>query len=217
MLTQISEPYRKFPKATSKQKYTYALYKCECGIEKEILSESVDSGITTSCGCYQRARLVIRNTTHGMSKHRLYRTWLHIIERCTDAEHKHYKSYGGRGIAVCSRWLDVRLFIEDMFPSYREELSIDRIDNNLGYSKENCRWATKAVQVRNTRLLRENNTSGYRGVCFDKNRGKFTVSISVSRKRVNLGRFTTALEAAITYDTYVIANNLEHTINGVIQ
>lgn len=89
--------------------------------------------------------------THGLRKHRLYQTWKHMIDRCYRPEAHNYEWYGGRGIVVCERWMTVNNFIEDMQSSYEEGLLLDRIDNNLGYSKDNCKWATYTEQSRNRR------------------------------------------------------------------
>ena len=201
-----------YPVGTLKRKARYGLYKCRCGIEFETQMARVKNGTTQSCGCYKKERVTI----HGLGSHRLYGVWNAIIQRCTNPNNKRYKDYGGRGITVCCEWMDVKNFIADMYPTYKEGLSIDRIDNDLGYSLENCRWATKEVQGSNTRLINSTNKSGYRGVCWDKSRNKWVAQIGIDCKNRGLGRFATALEAAIAYDKYVIDNNLEHTINGVV-
>ncbi len=153
----------------------------------------------------------IRN--HGLSKHRLYPTWANMLQRCNNPLHKFYSYYGGRGIKVCERWLKAENFIEDMYPTFKEGLSIDRVDTNDNYCKENCRWANKSTQTRNTRKIRISNTSGFRGVSFDKERNKFKASIRVNGKEKTLGRYKTDIEAAKAYDDYVTKHNLEHTKN----
>ena len=151
--------------------------------------------------------------THGLTKHRLFNTWNSMMARCHGKNNKRYKVYGDRGIEVHQDWHNVKTFIDDMYPSYIEGLSIDRINNDLGYSKDNCRWVSDNIQSRNRRLLQVNNKTGYRGVGFLKSRNKFRARISVNYKEIHLGYFKTALEAAKAYDNYIIDNNLEHTKN----
>ncbi len=88
---------------------------------------------------------------HGYAHHPLYIIHHGMMQRCNKKSNKSYKHYGGRGIRVCDRWLDVGNFIEDM-GQRPEGTSLDRIDNNGNYEPLNCRWATSSEQVQNTRL-----------------------------------------------------------------
>lgn len=199
---------------TNKKRLRYGLYKCSCGNEFKAISSRVKNMHTKSCGCYTIMRTKEVNTTHGVNTHPLYNIWHNIIKRTTNIKAKQYKDYGGRGISICERWLKVENFIEDMYPTFEEGLTIDRINNDGNYEPSNCRWTTRSVQSRNTQIIRANNTSGYRGVCFNKSAKKWQAQIVICRKLKYLGLFLNASEAAKAYDSYVIENGLEHTING---
>ncbi len=86
---------------------------------------------------------------YGTQKTREYRIWLLMRSRCNNPKHKSYHNWGGRGIRVCEEWNDFLVFLNDMGLS--NGLSIDRIDNNGNYCKENCRWATTKQQSQNKR------------------------------------------------------------------
>ena len=86
----------------------------------------------------------------GRHSHPLFHTWNGMIRRCHDPKKSDYNYYGGRGITVCDRWHDFWKFVEDMEPKPKG-LSIDRIDNDKGYSKDNCRWVSHVTQCNNRR------------------------------------------------------------------
>lgn len=124
---------------------------CKCGTTKILAGCLLSSGKTKSCGC-ERANL-IRDAaiTHGKTRTREFETWSRIKYRCHNSKSKDFLNYGGRGIYVCNEWLtSFENFLNDM--GVRPEgMSIERKDNNKGYSKENCIWATTKDQNKNKR------------------------------------------------------------------
>lgn len=128
------------------------LCKCDCGMEVVKTGNYLRCKHNTakSCGCLHKERASEANLKHGMSKTLTYATWVKMKGRCLNNKDKNYQYYGGRGIAVCKRWLKFENFFVDMGEKPKG-LTIERIQNNLGYFKENCKWATWAEQNRNTR------------------------------------------------------------------
>ena len=133
-------------RAENKGSHAQWLCKCECGREKTATTHNLLRGSTRSCGC-----LHVTSLTHGMSKERPYGIWRGMKQRCFRKKSKDYVRYGGRGIAVCEKWLTFEGFWEDMRVGYSDELTLERTDNNKNYEPSNCRWATNSEQQVNKR------------------------------------------------------------------
>lgn len=98
------------------------------------------------------------NTTHGYApkhrkRHPIYQAWRAMRRRCSSQKSKDWKNYGGRGISVCKEWGKFENFLRDMRPSWKPGLMLERLNNLKGYSKGNCKWATRIEQNRNKRNL----------------------------------------------------------------
>lgn len=127
------------------------LFVCDCGKSIVCRGSEVSRGATKSCGCLVSERSKETNTSHNKSRTRTYKTWISMRSRCNNPTDEFYEFYGGRGISVCAAWqASFDAFYADM-GDQPDGLSIDRIDNNQGYFKENCRWATSETQQRNKR------------------------------------------------------------------
>ena len=172
----------KYQTAKSSQKQRCGVYVCVgCGglYERQINNKS-KAPCKTCTG-----RIFV---THGESKTRLYGVWTGMRKRCNAKTGKDVQNYVERGIKVCNEWeSDYSAFKKFALENgYLEHLTLDRIDNNKGYDPTNCRFATMKVQSRNTRRLRSDNTTGYRGVTFKKNTNKYMAQITINSKNKSM-------------------------------
>jgi len=129
------------------------IFGCDCGNKLEALGSSVRRGVTRSCGCLRVESNLTRLQTHGMRDSDEYAVWCGMKARCYNKNNPRFKHYGGRGITVCDEWRDsFQAFYRDM-GSCPPGLTIERKNNDLGYSKGNCIWGTDTEQGRNTRRV----------------------------------------------------------------
>ena len=130
---------------------------CDCGNSINTRVSSLNRGSTKSCGCLQREAsgkaCVKRLTKHGHTaggNSRTYRIWINMVSRCTNPKFDAYPYYGGRGIAVAESWRSFANFLADMGEA-PASLTLDRIDSDGNYCKENCQWSTRVQQANNRR------------------------------------------------------------------
>jgi hypothetical protein len=152
-------------------KWRTALWEClcDCGSIRFLKTDTLIKGKSSSCGCFRSKRMAHQNkklfTTHGFSSRnnkisrKFYRAWQGMLDRCLNKNGEFYYRYGGRGIKVCDEWLTFEGFKEDMYESYLKHgkdfgfgrsTTLDRIEVNGNYCRENCRWLTQAEQMLNT-------------------------------------------------------------------
>lgn len=201
-------------------KFTDKREKCliKCNICNKEYEAQYSKNIFIAKGCKECTNKLpkytkIRSEYYTPRLHEIYKT---MIQRTTNENRKGATEYYiDKNIKVCEEWLtDREIFFKwAQENGYKETLTIDRKDGTKGYFPDNCRWVTRAIQSRNTKLLRKSNTSGYRGVSLTEDKSKWRARITVNSVQMLLGTFTTALEAALAYDNYILTHNLEHTKN----
>ena len=131
---------------------------CDCGREKMVWRRNLLSGASTSCGCSKRGKPKYSQERHEYAISRISDIYGAMKKRCYSPNSVNYNNYGGRGITICDEWLgvdgDLRFYRWSLEHGYSDELSIDRIDNNKGYSPDNCKWSTRQEQNDNKRSSR---------------------------------------------------------------
>lgn len=139
---------------------------------------------------------------HGESKTRLYNIWRGMKSRCLLASHPAYRYYGARGVAVCREWLENYESFRDwaLSSGYGPSLELDRKDVNGNYDPDNCRWATRAQQMQNTRKRRNATTSKFKGVSKHSQQNKWVAQLHADGKATFVGSYKTQVEAALAYD-----------------
>ena len=145
----------------SKNRQALWLCMCDCGENTIVVSTNLTSGHTKSCKCLQADIVKKRSTTHGFSRDengtpkRLYTAWLNMKSRCSNPANPAYKNYGGRGITICNKWSKYENFHKwAMSNGYKNNLTIERMNNNGNYEPDNCTWIPRTEQPKNTRATR---------------------------------------------------------------
>jgi hypothetical protein len=163
--------------------------RCDCGTIWSVVGSALKDGLTRSCGCHRREIFIQRNTIHGhtLNHPRLHLTWRKMHDRCKNPRNRKYPDYGGRGIQVCPEWEQFEEFLKWSESSgYDDTLTIDRRDNNSGYSPANCRWATALEQASNKRNNTYFTLHGVSKILPEWSR-EFGIDCGVVRSRIKVG------------------------------
>ena len=175
-------------------KHKQVIWKCQCQCEEgnivTVRGNSLRSGNTKSCGCFNKEKAQEKATKHGQSKSPIYRIWHSMLNRCYNPNNSSYHNYGGRGIKVCEKWWNFETFYEDIGKYRPEGKSIERISNDSHYEINNCKWATVEEQSQNRRA---------KGYSQHKKTGKYCSRVAINKKQIHLGCFDTPEEARKAY------------------
>lgn len=171
--------------------------KCDCGKVTIVLSDKLRCGETRSCGCLQKEIVSRYNTKHKKCDEKLYRIWNDIKQRTGNKNNPRYADYGARGITVCAEWQNDFLAFRTwaLTHGYQEGLSIDRIDNDKGYSPDNCRWTTDIQQANNKR---NNHIVTYQGKSLTLAEWAKELNISYTALKQRINKLGWSIERALT-------------------
>lgn len=195
---------------TEKGKSSTWICKCDCGNIIPVVISSLNSGNTQSCGCFRLERIKEAVTTHGEGRSTEYIAWGNMIQRCTNPNNPEYINYGGRNITICEEWKNsFETFLNDMGRKPDKKFSLDRIDNNKGYYKENCRWTNCSIQAINQRD-KKNKTTGIKNISYSKRDNLYYVGIERKGKRYR--KAFKNLENAIDWKKQILSNLTSTTI-----
>lgn len=181
-----------------KKTHRKAIFKCFCGNHFITKIYFVQCGDTKSCGCHKIRTTSLNRKTHGGSRTKLYYVYRDMIRRCNSPSHHAYKDYGGRGITVANQWNNFAYFKDWATNNgYKEGLTLDRINNEDGYSPNNCRFVSRKIQAVNRRMPKTN-TTGFTGLvrCWNS----WSAEIKIDGKLHRLGIFKTPKEASEAYE-----------------
>ncbi len=168
---------------TNGDKRARTQFRCSCGNITVCNNETVRAGHTKSCGCLE----IENRIKHGMHATHIYKEWQGMLTRCRQKNNKRYKKeYIDRGITVCERWKKFENFFEDM-GSGKKGWSLERLNNDAGYSPQNCVWATMAQQARNKRSTRIMEIHGVKGCIVDLAK-HFNIDVRTVHYRLRNGR-----------------------------
>ncbi len=168
--------------STTGKSRRYVLGKCDCGTIGEFSVESLLSGHTKSCGCYNIEKIIERSTKHGKTYTRAYQAWCNMKQRCTNPNAKEFRLYKGR--KICPEWLNnfEQFYADNGDPP--PGMTLERIDNKLGYFKGNCEWRTRRQQSRNTNWNRNYTVLGVSG-CLTDLCAHFGITYAAARSRID--------------------------------
>lgn len=206
MSTVKDETGKKYGKLLVLERCSYNIRKnavwkcrCDCGNIVEVLGMSLRSNHTTSCGCKRKETL--RRLKKKPWNRKTMQVWGSMLSRCYDKNNKDYVHYGGRGIDVCPRWkASLENFYSDMGNAPKGH-SLDRIDNNKGYSPENCKYSTQSEQVVNSRKRRDGKNK-YRNIVFHPGTKKWRLTFIRDKVKYDFGLFKNIEDALIARNKF---------------